>query len=305
MERKLIRQGKGGLTIYLPKKWIDKKNLTESDTVNVEEDEENLIVGSKKNKKQEIEIDINEENRKDLKPLLTHLYREGFSKIVVKNTDKNSLKIIKELVKNLLMGFEIVSASKDACVLENISEPTENRYDAMIRKVFLSITETQEFIRDSFEKNSFKDIGEIEDLRNSTDRFVLFCRRLISQRIHSKNPLLEWELLTFLTHIQHSYYYLYKYAGKSEISKEKELIFLLSELEMYFKLFQKSYLEKDIYSIHKINSSREKYHQGVILKDLEKSTKSRTVVLSYLREIFRLIQLGTSPILSMALKERH
>ncbi len=67
MKRTLIPQGKGGLTIYLPKPWLDKKNLKAGDSIEVEEiNTELLIKGTAKTAKK-IELFITKENEHDIK----------------------------------------------------------------------------------------------------------------------------------------------------------------------------------------------------------------------------------------------
>ena len=76
MKRKLIKQGGGGYTIYLPKKWVDKKGLKEGNQVDVQETETSLIIGSPVKGKKEISIEITEENRTNIRNILTHIYRD-------------------------------------------------------------------------------------------------------------------------------------------------------------------------------------------------------------------------------------
>ena len=50
MKRKLIKQGAGGLTLCIPKKWTEKANLKAGDEINLTEDENSLKIfpGEKK-----------------------------------------------------------------------------------------------------------------------------------------------------------------------------------------------------------------------------------------------------------------
>ena len=84
MDRKLIKQGGGGFTIYLPKKWVDEKGLTGGDKVNLSEANTALIVNSSKPVRKEKVVEITKENKKDIKTILTHLYRNGFDIIHIK-----------------------------------------------------------------------------------------------------------------------------------------------------------------------------------------------------------------------------
>ena len=48
MERKIIKQGKGGFTVYLPKKWVDDNGIDENSTVNMETGYTGLLISKNK-----------------------------------------------------------------------------------------------------------------------------------------------------------------------------------------------------------------------------------------------------------------
>lgn len=298
MKRKLIRQGLGGYTIYLPKKWIDRKGLKEGEEVNIVETESGLVVGSDARGKKKITLNLDSDEKENIKPILTHLYRKGFDTIILSDIDDKLLTRIKKIVKDLLLGFEITEKTEDSVTIKNISEPEAEKYDMMLRRIFLIIQENIDILTKDFDENKFRRWKEIEELRDSLDSYVLFCRRVIIQEKFERDSLLEWELLTFLTHIEHTIYYLYDYAHSNKIKKDEKLNQFVRDLKDYFNLYYDSFYKEDIKSIHKIISSRTKFHSGDIISLLEKSSKSNSVILSYLREIYRLIQIGTSPILS-------
>jgi len=298
MKRKLIKQGLGGYTIYLPKKWVDRKGLKEGQEVNVVETESGLVIGSDAKGKKKKTLNLNSEEKENLKPILTHLYRKGFDTIVLSNIDEKLLVKIKAIVKDLLLGFEIVEKTDTSVTIKNISEPEAEKYDMMLRRIFLIIQENIDILIRDFENNSFKSWKEIGELRDSLDSYVLFCRRVIIQEKFERDSLLDWELLTFLMHIEHAMYYLYDYVHQNKIKKDEKTIKFVEELKDYFNLFYDSFYKEDMGLIHKIISQKSKFHFGDLIKLLEKSEKSNAVAVSYLRELYRLIQIGASPILS-------
>lgn len=303
MERKLIGQGKGGLTVYLPKKWIDKKGLKGGDSVKITETNTNLVIGSQVREKREASFEMNDEIRTQLKEILTHLYRRGFDKMTFSNCNAESIKIIQNVTSKYLLGFDITDRTKDRCVIENISEPADERYEVMLRRVFLINQEMIELIAGDFDGHSFSNMAEVESLKEQLDKFCLFCRRLLVKEQYERDSLFEWELLTFLMHIVHTLYYMYKYASEHKLTKDIELQRLFKELKNYFALFYDSYYKRDIKAIYKINSSKGKYQFGSCLEAIEKSKGHNAIIASYIREVFRIIQIGTSPILSELLKE--
>lgn len=304
MKRKIVKQGAATMMISLPAKWVKANALGKGDEIELEERGNSLIVGTEKTIKgrKEITIKIDSENKAAIRNLLTHIYRKGFDKIEIEGVDNSLLRKIKKIVNRLLLGFEVTDVKDDVCFIENISEPSEGKYEVMLRKVFMIINETQEMVKQDFENNDFENSKEIEETRDHHDKFVLFCRRLLMKEKPS-NMVLEWELLTFLMHIQHCYSYMYKYAYENKVKIDKKVLKLLKDLEDYFKLFSDAYYHKTINSIHKIDNLKWNYQLGVCLKALEKSKKKNSVIYSYIREIFRLMQIGTSPILSELIEE--
>ena len=302
MERKLIKQGKGGFTIYLPKKWVDSKNLKEGEAVDVAEFENGLFVSSESKKHKSCALTLDEEGRNDVKNILTHVYRRGFDKISISGLDNKSFSIIEATIKEQLPGLEVTEHRDDTCVLESLSDPTDQKYEALVRFLFFIIKETQQIIIKDFETNRLSRFKEIEERTRKHDRLVYLCRRILSKELYSHNAVLEWELLTFLMHIQHGHYYLYQYASEEGVKREAEVIALLKELASYFDLFYNAYYKREISSVHKINSSKFKFQLGECIDLLEKT--KNPVVVSYIRELFRTIQIGSSPILAGLFDEK-
>ncbi|MFA5061100.1 MAG: hypothetical protein WC494_02195 [Candidatus Pacearchaeota archaeon] len=303
MERKLIKQGGGGYTIYLPKKWVKKKSLKEGDLVKIKELETSLVIDSELKESNEITIDINPKNEGYLSIILSHAYRKGYDKIIINGLNHDLIKEISKVIKNILLGFEITDRTENYCKIENISEPTEQKYNAILRKIFFLMKELNSLIACDF--GVYKNSEEISDVKINLDRFILFCKRILIKEKYEKDLVLEWELLTFLTHIGHSYFYAYDYSEKNKIKTNKTLLSLFEKLKNYFYLFEKAYFEEDIEKIHEINRLRNEYHFGEVLSLLKKSKGDENVLLSYIKDIFRFIQIGTSPILSKILEKNQ
>ncbi|MBI3334796.1 hypothetical protein HYZ97_04890 [Candidatus Pacearchaeota archaeon] len=105
-------------------------------------------------------------------------------------------------------------------------------------------------------------------------------------------------MLTFLTHIEHIAHYLYAFASKHHLKLHSRTRVLLGDAQAQFDLFYNAYYQKNIALIHKINNLREEYQFGKCLDLLEQVKGREVIIASYIRELFRLIQVGTSPILS-------
>lgn len=291
------------MTLSLPAKWAKETKVGPGDELYVEQKDSQLIISAEVIKRKlEKTIQITEENKHDIRPILTHLYRKGFDIITLKGINKAMMRQITELTKELLLGFEVTERGKDYCKITNISEPTEEKYPVLLRRAFLIIKETQQITYEDSIHGNYSRMSEIEELRNQQDKFIIFCRRILMGR-SEKRALIHWELLTFLMHIQHGNYYLYKYAAENKIKKNKQISELLKELQNYFSLYYDAFYKKDINLIHAITRKKDQYQYGKCYDCLINSRGKETVIFSHMRELFRLIQIGTSPILSGLLRE--
>lgn len=304
MERKLIKQGLGGYTVYLPKKWIDKKGLKAGDLISISETDTGLSIGSHKKEKREICITLDEETRKNLSTIVTHIYRRGYDIISFRDVDADAFPSIKKLANDLLLGFEVTQRDATSCRIENLSEPTEEKFDVMLRRIFLIIKETHALVVSDLKRGTYESAKDIDELRRQQDKFILFCRRVLSKERYDKNPMIAWELLTFLMHIEHAYHYLHKYCQASMTKADEDMLDLLESAGDYFGYYYDAYFKRDLTCIHKINNLKSRYQFGICVSLMSEKQGTATGALSYIRDIFRLIQIGASPILS-GLFENH
>ncbi len=232
MKRKVVKLGPATLVVSLPSKWVKKCNVDAGDELEIEEESRGLLITSesKKESLKEIHVKVDKENKHDLRHILTHIYRLGYNRIVITGADVED---VKKYTRDLLMGFEITSRKDKVYIIENVAEPRDQKYEAILRRIFFIIKDTQETTYRHIQQKRFN-MQEIEDLRNQLDRHVIFCRRIIAGQYG--NDVLRWELLTFLMHIQHAYYYMYKYIVEKGLKVDIKLMQLLKDAEEYFLL---------------------------------------------------------------------
>ncbi|MCA9497087.1 MAG: hypothetical protein KC589_09150 [Nanoarchaeota archaeon] len=297
--RKLIKQGKGGYTIYLPKKWIDKKGLKEGDEIKIYETNTSLVINSQIKEKKDITIKISQYNENDIKHLMTFSYRNGFDKIILKGEISKYHHKIKEYNSNLLLGFEITKIEANQIILENISEPTEQKYDILLRRIFFIIKDNLNTLKEDYKNNNFVNTNNIQDSKNQVDKFLQFCRRILNKEKDIKNPVTNWELLSNLMKIEHSIFYLYQYISNNKNIKSKKKIENLFEtvIEIFDTLYD-AYYKRNLKLIHKLLDYRKTFIFDKCIKELELSNGIENIIIADIKEISRTIQLSLSPILS-------
>ncbi|MCF7866653.1 AbrB/MazE/SpoVT family DNA-binding domain-containing protein [Candidatus Woesearchaeota archaeon] len=256
MKRKIIKQGLGGYTIYLPKKWVDRFNLDKGSGVEIEEAGDDLIISADGKKTlSETNLGLTHLSESSIRTLITNAYRKGFDKILVDFYSENQFKILADIVNKRLIGFDIQRNEKNRCIIESVTEPNADQFDDIMLKFLFNIRLLFGSVKKRINKeDQFEDVELIEERIMKYDNF---CKRIISKKsIRNKNSELLWTFLTLLNHGQREIYHLNKILKDGSLDKQNgELFKSSSEI---FELIFLCYTKKDIKLIGKIHDLEKK-----------------------------------------------
>lgn len=245
-QRKVIPQGKGGLTVYLPKSWVDKRGLKGGDLVDINEIEGDIVIGSKKSEHREYVIELTLENIILLRQILVYPYRMGFDTIVLKGECLEIIDEVQEIVTKYLLGFEVTSKSAKQIVIESISEPDETKFETLLRRLFLIIQEHFTVLVQSLEQGNFDAIKRVTELNLQCDKYAYFCKRAIKKEKYTSKILIIWQLLNSLQQINHSFTYLYQDVQNTTVTNTSIFKLQLSELNKYFNSVMDGFYKKNL-----------------------------------------------------------
>jgi|GEM_PF-4072089 len=194
MKRKLIKQGGGGYTIYLPKKWVDAKGLVSKSEINIEEKEDKLVLSTDSTIKKSCSINVGENHKAFLEKTIIQAYRKGYTEIELKTKSEinNVLKIVKQLI-----GMKLISKSENNYLLEIYN--TDEKYDA--KKILIKAFQGAIMIFDELKKglepeqlillqseyesncNYYRRIIKINDSSNEFAQFTIRTLNLLTNKI--------------------------------------------------------------------------------------------------------------------------
>ena len=260
MERKLISQGGGGFTIYLPKKWIEENNLDKGDELTITISGKELIIGPKKSeKKSETTINLNGLIEPAIRSLITNTYRIGFDKLNISFENEAQFKIIQEILKFRLIGFEVTKKDKNHCIVENVTEPSYDQFDNLLKKMFMNIDELFLITKIKLGMSNEKESEDFYEIEARIMKYDNFCRRVISkQKLIKENSEMFWSFLTLLIHGQRELYHLNKFI-KKKISVSKEIEEIFNGCYKIFKLIEKAYYEKNVDILGEVHELENEY----------------------------------------------
>lgn len=294
MRRKLIKQGRGGLTFYVPKKWIDERQLVAGDDINIEENEDRIVLSSDKiPPKKEITITIENESREFTRNYLNQLYRLGYDRIRINCTNKENLIRCQKLVQLFLLGFEVTKVEKDFCIIENLSEPREETDEILLRRVFLLIEESYDLV---IQDITSKKPAHKEDIERNTRRITqydnFYRRNLVRKNLGYGKHFFLWEIYSFILLIQHNIFHLYDKSKYYSLNKE-ELDYMKS-IKSDFQRIHSAFYKKDLKELDKLQSE-----SNALFNKIRINNRSSSLVNSYfLSESARLNYLVCAPMIS-------
>lgn len=271
MKRKLIKQGGGGLVFYVPSTWIKERNLKAGNEINLEESGDYLILSSESKETKEITISL--EEKEYIPSAITHLYRLGYDKIIIKT---NKINYIEKEVLPLLLGFEVTEKKSDKITIENISVPEEEKFEPMLRRIFLIIKSMSEKLG-----------SNLKEEKINLDRLTFYCKRIITKKqVSFSKPLIYWELLTYLLAIGHGYFYLNESLKNNKINKE-----YLEKVNNYYQKLYNAFYLKDKKLIVEMNKEK----QDLVFNLPEKLIKTNPIIMK-MQYTARMIQLCTGSV---------
>jgi hypothetical protein len=297
MKRKLVKQGAATLMISLPSKWLKSNHLDKGADVDLEEIDENLVISATKvGIKKEAEIKLSDLTESSIRTLITNTYRKGYDKITVFFDNEKQFQILDNVIRTVLLGFDIVKKEKNKCFVENITEPSSDQFENILNKVFLNISTLFEITNNRFNKG--KPEENFEDVEQRIMQYDNFCRRVISKGllVHEKKEFF-WAFLHLVDHGQREIYHLNKVLGGFAISeKSKEL---LKGSEKMFELIKKAYLEKNLQVLSEVHSLEKEliYKKGYAL--LEKSKGKENIIIYHLIASIRKFFQTNSPLTAL------
>ena len=298
MKRKIIKLGQATYVASLPSKWIRENQLEKGDYLDVEEEDNSLVLRTKKKLKfSEARIDVTSYKNKNIGNILNQTYRKGFDKVHVKYKTQEQFNEISRLTRETLLGFDIVEQNENYCLLANIAEPGEDKFEVLLRKLFLSIKHEATEIIDELRKGNSSEMQKRNEIKNSIDKYTNIIRRMIIKyQIHgNKNSYLLFYSTSLLSLIHHAYYYMYKYAhDKDKLSKTT--FGILDDSVKLFDEYYRAFYKKDLNITHDLIMKKVELVDKEGYKLLEKSKGHESVVLYHTLEAVRLIQMASTVI---------
>ncbi len=287
MQRKLVKQGDNALTVTLPAAWTKANKLTAGDEVEIENDNNQLVINSKTEKKVKsitFTIHSNDDSRL-YRSLLGAYYRAGFDEIKIQY---DSPKVIPELQKavDFLYGFEIFEQKENICIIKKMYESESTELQLIVTKMIQTIKTMQNIISHDIaedikeEKHVEKKYASQEELlqfRNNALKYRdIIIRTIVYHKLLDEKNFPYNHIAYSLWQITRAYYNLYSSLLKQKTTEKEQAFF--SKVNLYFTMTMQS-MDGNNSDNHKENHKK---YRALIAKAEEMIKHSKNpVFLSY------------------------
>lgn len=299
MKRKLVKQGAATMMVSLPAKWIQKNGLDKGNSVEVDEKNNSIYITLEPDKaKRHATINLTSLTESSIRTAVTNAYRLGYDAITVHYSSLETLKIIQNVVKTRLIGFEIIKHDDKSCTIENITEPSKEHFENIFSKVWLNITDLFSLAESALKGKKNSDFNEIEE---RIQQFDNFCLRVVIKTRPMEYSELEWAFHTHLIHAQRELFLMLRYLTKKG-GAHQHAADLLHECKHLFDLLQEGYHKRDIKHLERIH---EKEKTLIYKEGYSSLAKAKDAVLVYhVMAAARNFYLASSPLIGLLISSR-
>ncbi|HIE34094.1 MAG TPA: phosphate uptake regulator PhoU [Candidatus Altiarchaeales archaeon] len=184
--RKIQLTGESTYTISLPKKWVRRNGLKKGDSLQIEEEGDELIIRVEKEKEKSGSIEIKNEDKKALSRILITRYIQGYnsidftSKKFIEPEKKKHLKI----VSNYLIGMEPFGETSKEIVFRMLMQESGDLISTIDRMHEMSFSSLRSIIEglknpDKINENFLRSVIEGDD---EIDKFYFLVLRQLSNK---------------------------------------------------------------------------------------------------------------------------
>jgi len=294
VRRKLIKQGKGALTISLPKSWIEFNKLKGGQEVEVIEKDNSLLVRSDFHQnisKTNLKLDI--ETSMAYRSLIGALYRGGYDVIKVNFSDKKIIASLQKAVDSLY-GFEIFDINEKSCVIKSIYGDESTDIESHVRRIIYTIGTMQSILNKDVKDKQYNSLEEMTQFHNNVlKQRDLIIRIIREQKLLDNKHFPYHNIVTSLWSIARAYYYLYKNMKTSKNCPSKSFE-LLEKTEILFKKFYGALNNLELSDYIKRNLEYQKMRDLAL--EILKDKKESSIMSSFCLNIIFSIQHSDSSI---------
>lgn len=184
IRRKIVLHGPATLTVSLPSTWVKSNNLKKGDELNVDEDGKLLKVypWEERLRVKKIKMSIPELDNESIGSIISVLHKSGYDEVELAYKNPDVVKVIRERINSMLIGYEIIEQKGNMCIVKNVSGDHPSELDALIRRSFLVALSLAKNSLEEIKKGKSGNLSEVLVLEQTNNKLTNYCHRLLNKK---------------------------------------------------------------------------------------------------------------------------
>ena len=184
MIRKVIQLAGKTSVVSLPLAWVKKYGINKGDELELEERGREIVIKvGNAVELDKVTIDVADLDKQSLKWTLSALHKFGYDEIEILYEDPEDLKVLQQMIKDILMGFVIMQQTSKKVVLKSVSNDLESEFDMTLRRSFLVTISLGESLVEKI-KNGDAVLDDLISLEQTNNQLTNFCERMLNKKGH-------------------------------------------------------------------------------------------------------------------------
>ncbi|MBI4150851.1 hypothetical protein HY492_01880, partial [Candidatus Woesearchaeota archaeon] len=272
--------------VSLPRKWVQRYNISKSDELDVEERGNQLVVTAHKESDAErTEIDVSGLGSQT-KKIVGALYKAGYDEIKVIFSRTEELKYVQEVIKDTCVGFEIVEQGRNHVVARKISSTITEEFEPILRRCFLLLLGITKDGLEAVRTQDYEALANIALIDQSINKFTDFCRRIINRSGYAKLKRAPpfYYVLEELEKIGDEYKSIYQYVAAKKLKPGRAILVAFADTNKLFESFYEMFYK---FELVRVKAMHDQKHQldAETQKLIDRSKRSELEMLIRLRSI--------------------
>ncbi len=206
MKKKIIRHGPSSLIVALPASWTKKYQLHGGEEITVEEKGNRLVISLPSQVVSRKNFTVGVPSERFIRLLLSIPQKQGYDEIKVTFKERSVLLIIQKEVGQLI-GFDIVEAGRDYCIIRSIAKDSEEEFDTILRRTFLLLLQMAEEGYIAIQTSNAAALTSLLSYEEKNNAHTNLCKRILNKGAY---PTLEkshflYKIVSFLEEIADEY----------------------------------------------------------------------------------------------------
>jgi phosphate uptake regulator len=183
MKRKVNLVGQNTLTISLPSKWVDKNHINKGDELEIEEEGNNLIVGSsRKAIPKKIDVNLTDTNNMIIRTIAA-IYKSGYDEVKLYYKNHSELRLIQKAIERTCHTYEIINYDKEMVHVKTISSLDSRDFELIFKRLFFSAIDMGDETLKAIKERDFESMLNVTLMDRNIDKHSDFCRRLMNKEV--------------------------------------------------------------------------------------------------------------------------